>query len=82
MTKDEFVKWDMDDGPVTFDGQELLIVKKRLDTDGALATVKQYEDFEASYAHAFADDEKIMRHGVKIGTLADIKVEWWEEELA
>jgi hypothetical protein len=68
MTIEEFVKWDVKDGMVTLHGHELLIVKGRGDHDGALATQDQYENFQASFAHAFADG-RVMRFGNKIAAL-------------
>ena len=76
MTKDEFIAYETDDGPVRltgdlFDG-ELLMVKAKGDNDAALATRDQYESFAIGFAHAYADDGSIMRYRSVIGDIAQI----------
>ena len=67
MTYEEFVKWSTDDGVVRFAGTdaEYVLVKRRGDDNGAIATREQYENFEVSFAHAFAAGP-IKRYGVEI----------------
>ena len=77
MTKDEFIAYDMDDGPVRltgdlFDG-ELLMVKSKGQSDAGLATRAQYESFSVGFAHAYADDGSIMRYRSIIGDISMIE---------
>ena len=76
MTKDEFIAYDMDDGPVRltdglFDG-ELLMITHKGDGDAGLATKAQYESFSVGFAHAYADDGSIMRFRSVIGDISQI----------
>lgn len=50
---------------IEFQGNKYILV------GGAIATVKQYENFEDSYAH-LGDDGIIMRYGNVIGKKEDI----------
>ncbi len=77
MTKDEFINWGIDDGEVYLTGGlahvggPLIIVKAPGDTDGALATQDQYNQFEHGFGHAYADGS-IMRYLSKVGDISMI----------
>lgn len=56
---------------IEFKGKNYVLVGDLV--DGAIATRKQYENFECSYAHLYKDGI-IRRFGIPIGTKEDIKV--------
>lgn len=78
MTKDEFIKFDMDDGMVVLTGDlsnvkgEFLLVKHVSETDGAIARPEDFADFVPSYAHAYADG-RIDRYGRTVGDISMIE---------
>ena len=75
MTKDEFIAYEKNDGPVRLDGLfdgELLLIKVKGQTDSPLATQEQYESFTLGFAHVYADNGLIMRYLSVIGDLSQI----------
>ncbi len=75
MTEDEFISWKTTDGSVRIDGLDasFVLVKKRGDTDGAIALRLDYELFRESYAHAHSDGP-IFRHHTHIADISELEL--------
>lgn len=76
MTIDEFVNWTTDDGLVRLKGvpNDFLLVKARGEDKAPVATREQYENFECSYAHAYADTGAVMRFRERIADIRDLVI--------
>ena len=78
MTKDEFIKFDMDDCKVHLTGGlacvegNFLLVKHAGQEDGGLAREEDYADFVPGYGHAYADGP-IMRYCRQVGDISMIE---------